>query len=89
APGPASTPPVAMALWALAGLLTLLTPPPALLSALAAVPYLVAVARYARVSDARSATANRAWRRFLVINYAVGFALTLLLILCAAEGLFS
>ncbi len=87
--GAARTVRLAMALWALAGLLMLLTPWPARLAALAAVPYLIAVARYARVSDARSATANGAWRRFLVINYAVGFALTLLLILCAAKGLFS
>lgn len=87
--GAAGTVRLAMSLWTVAGLLMLLTPWPARLAALAAVPYLAAVAGYARVSDERSATANRAWRRFLVINYAVGFVLTLLIIVCATEGLFS
>lgn len=87
--GAARTVRLAMILWTVAGLLMLLAPWPANLAALAAAPYLVAVAPYVRVSDARSATANRAWRRFLVINYAAGFALTLLIIVCSAKGLFS
>lgn len=87
--GAARTVRIAIALWALAGLLMLFTPWPASLAALAALPYIAIVAPFARVDDARSATANRAWRRFLVVNYAVGFALTMLLILCTTEGLFA
>lgn len=65
-----------------------LHPWPANLAALAALPYIVSVAPYVRVDDAHSGSANRAWRRFLIINYAVGFVITLLLILCASEGMF-
>lgn len=85
----ATTVRIASVLWVAAGILMLFTPWPANLAALAALPYIISVAPYLRVDDARSAAANRAWRRFLVINYAVGFAVTLLLIFCATEGLFS
>jgi 4-hydroxybenzoate polyprenyltransferase len=87
--GAATTVRFAFALWAAAGVLILFTPWPARLAALAAIPYLISVAPYLRVDDAHSGFANRAWHRFLAINYAVGFAITLLLIFCAAEGLFS
>ncbi|MGP6177136.1 prenyltransferase [Microbacterium sp. A196] len=87
--GAAATVKIAVALWAVAGILMLFTPWPANLAAIAALPYIISVAPYLNVDDARSGTANRAWRRFLVINYAVGFVVTLLLILCVAEGLFS
>lgn len=87
--GAAATVRIAVALWALAGILMLFVPWPANLAAIAALPYIVSVAPYLNVDDAHSGTANRAWRRFLVINYAVGFVVTLLLILCVAEGLFS
>lgn len=78
----------AIGMWTVAGILMLFTPWPANLAALAALPYIVSVAPYVRVDDAHSGNANRAWRRFLVINYAVGFVITLLLILCASEGMF-
>lgn len=87
--GGAATVRFAVALWTAAGILMLFTPWPANLSALAALPYIISVAPYLRVDDADSGAANRAWRRFLAINYAVGFAITLLLILCTAQGLFS
>jgi len=87
--GAAVTVRIAVALWAVAGILMLFTPWPANLAAIAALPYIVSVAPYLNVDDERSGTANRAWRRFLAINYAVGFAITLLLILCVTEGLFS
>jgi 4-hydroxybenzoate polyprenyltransferase len=76
-------------LWALAGVLMLFTPWPANLAALAAVPYLISALPYLRVDDAHSGAANRAWRRFLGINYGVGFAITMLLILCTTRGLFA
>ncbi|WP_417512250.1 prenyltransferase [Microbacterium sp.] len=79
----------AVALWLVAGVLMLFTPWPAALAAVAVLPYIVIVAPYLSVDDAHSGTANRAWRRFLIINYAVGFVVTMLLIWCATEGLFS
>ncbi|HIV56671.1 MAG TPA: prenyltransferase [Candidatus Stackebrandtia faecavium] len=87
--GAATTVRLAVALWAAAGVLMLFTPWPANLAALAALPYIISVAPYLHVDDTHSETANRAWRRFLAINYAVGFAITLLLILYATGGLFS
>jgi len=86
--GAAATVRLAVGLWLVAGVLMLFMPWPANLAALASVPYIAIVAPYLRIDDARSASANRAWRRFLVINYAVGFAITMLLILCWSEGLF-
>lgn len=80
---------VAVGLWTAAGLCMLWTPWPALLGALAAVPYIVSAAPYLRVDDAASGSANRAWRRFLGINYAVGFGVTMLLIACDLAGLFA
>lgn len=87
--GAAATVRIAVTLWAMAGILMLFVPWPANLAAIAALPYIISVAPYLNVADAHSGTANRAWRRFLAINYAVGFAVTLLLILCATERLFS
>ena len=43
-------------------------------------PYLVTAWPYRSVSDADSGTANRGWRRFIALNYAVGFLVTMLLI---------
>lgn len=80
---------LAVGLWTAAGILVLFTPWPASLAALAAVPYVLSAWPYLRVADEGSGAVNRAWRRFLVINYATGFALTILLIVCATEGLFS
>lgn len=87
--GASTTVRIAVGLWALAGVLMLFVPWPANLAALAAVPYITIVAPFLRIDDAHSATANRAWRRFLAINYAVGFAITMLLIVCTIEGLFA
>ncbi|HWK77617.1 prenyltransferase [Microbacterium sp.] len=79
--GAAATVRLAVGLWVIAGVLMLFTPWPASLAAVAVLPYIAIVAPYLIVDDARSASANRAWRRFLAINYAVGFAITMLLIL--------
>lgn len=78
--GAARTVRFAMALWAVAGLLMLLTAWPGPLAAALAVPYIVTAFPWRRVSDERSAEANRGWRRFLWLNYFSGFVVTLLLI---------
>jgi len=71
---------LAIALWAAAGLLMLLAPWPASLGALVALPYIVLAAPFWRVTDAGSAAANRGWRRFLWVNYACGFLVTMICI---------
>ena len=71
---------LALALWTAAGLLMLVTEWPGPLAAVLVVPYLLAAWPYRSVSDAESGTANRGWRRFIAMNYGVGFLVTMLLI---------
>jgi 4-hydroxybenzoate polyprenyltransferase len=63
-----------------AGILLLFTSWPGPLAAILALPYAISCAPYWNVSDEDAATANRAWRRFLALNFATGFLVTLLLI---------
>jgi 4-hydroxybenzoate polyprenyltransferase len=74
----------ALALWAAAGVLMLATPWPGPLGAVLVTPYLLAAWPYRSISDARSGEANRGWRHFIALNYAVGFLVTMLLIWWAA-----
>ena len=71
---------LALVLWVLAGLLVLAAPWPAPLAAIIAVPYILNCAPWFFVTDAAAATANRAWRRFISLNYISGFLVTLILI---------
>lgn len=71
---------LAIALWIAAGLLMLLAPWPASLAAVVAVPYILLAAPFWSVTDAGSAAANRGWRRFLWVNYAAGFVVTMVCI---------
>ena len=82
--GAAATVRLAIVAWALAGVAMLFTPWPGPLAAVLAVPYIAAAAPFWSVADERSGEANRGWRRFLWINYACGFVVTMLLILWAA-----
>ena len=84
--GAARTGQVAMALWAVAGLLMLFTAWPGPLAAVLAVPYIVTAFPWRRVSDEHSAEANRGWKRFLWLNYLSGFVVTMLLIAMAWAG---
>jgi 4-hydroxybenzoate polyprenyltransferase len=63
-----------------AGVLLLFTTWPGPLAAILALPYAISCAPYWNVSDDSAETANRAWRRFLVLNFMTGFLVTLLLI---------
>jgi hypothetical protein len=83
--GAARTVRLALACWTMAGLLMLTTGFPGALAAVLALPYLWAAGPYLRIEDADSARANRGWRHFLWINYACGFAVTMLLIVYAAR----
>ena len=64
----------------LAGVLLLLTSWPDLLAALLALPYAAVCARFWNITDATSETANRGWRRFLLLNFVTGFLVTMLMI---------
>jgi 4-hydroxybenzoate polyprenyltransferase len=53
---------------------------PTFYAAALAIPYLIMVWPYRSLPDADCERANRGWRAFLWINYAVGFVVTMLLI---------
>ncbi|MBO9625855.1 MAG: prenyltransferase [Microbacterium sp.] len=79
--GASATVRFALALWTVAGLVVLAAPWPAPLGAALAVPYIVNALPWRDVSDADSAMTNRAWRRFIALNYFAGFLATMILIL--------
>lgn len=70
--------------WAVAGVLMLATAWPGPLAALLVAPYIAVAAPFASLADADSGRANAGWKRFLGINYVVGFLVTMLLIWYAA-----
>ena len=72
---------LAIILWAVAGAVVLPTGWPAALSAVLVVPYIVNAAPWWNVTDDTAASTNRAWRRFIALNYFAGFLATLILIL--------
>ncbi|PCE16061.1 prenyltransferase [Microbacterium sp. SZ1] len=79
--GARSTVRLAILLWALAGIAMLFTAWPGPLAAVLAVPYIVNAAPWWSVTDETSAGTNRAWRRFIALNYIAGFLATMILIL--------
>lgn len=87
--GAAWTVRLAIALWSIAGLLMLLLPFPATLLVLVAVPYIALAWPFRSVTDAASASANRGWRRFLLVNFLAGFATTLVIIAIMLDPNFS
>jgi len=82
--GAARTVRFAIAMWLAAGVLMFATAWPGPLAAVLVVPYVVTAWPFASITDAESARANAGWKRFLGINYAVGFLVTMLLIWYAA-----
>jgi 4-hydroxybenzoate polyprenyltransferase len=75
---------LALACYLAAGVLLLFTDWPGPLAALLALPYALNVLPFVRITDEDAERANAGWRRFLWLNYAVGFGVTLLLIWYAA-----
>lgn len=67
-------------LWAAAGVAMLFTAWPGPLAAVVVVPYIVNAAAWWNVTDETSHLTNPAWRRFIWLNYASGFVVTMLLI---------
>lgn len=55
-------------------------------AATTAVPYIVMVWPFRNLSDADCEKANHGWRKFLAINFFVGFVITMLLILRLSAG---
>ena len=76
---------LAVGLWAVAGGLMLFTEWPGPLAAVVALPYIALAAPFWNVTDAESAVANRGWRKFLWVNYASGFVVTMLCIWWALQ----
>lgn len=72
---------LSLLLWAAAGLLMLTTPWPGPLAALIAPLYLLNCAPSWFITDETSGSANRAWRRFIALNYLAGFLVTLVMII--------
>ena len=64
----------------LAAVLLLFSAWPGPLAALLALPYAVSCAVYWNITDAAAESANRGWKRFLWLNFATGFLVTMLLI---------
>ena len=72
---------VAVAAYLLGGVLLLFTSWPGPLAAVLVIPYAAVCAPFWNVTDAASETANRGWRRFLLLNFITGFLVTMLMIL--------
>ena len=71
---------LSVVLYLLAGVLMLFAGWPAALAAVLALPYAISCAVYWNITDAEAESANRGWKRFLYLNFATGFLVTLLLI---------
>ncbi len=71
---------VAFSAYLAASILLLFTRFPGPFAAIFVVPYVLIVLPFWNITDAAAATANRGWRHFLIINFAVGFLVTMLLI---------
>ena len=64
----------------LGGVLLLFSAWPGPLGAVLVVPYALVCAPFWNVTDAAAETANRGWRRFLLLNFITGFFVTMLMI---------
>lgn len=70
----------AISIWIAAGVLMMLTTWPGPLAGILVLPYVVTALPFRSVADRDSEQANRGWRRFIWLNYWVGFFVTILLI---------
>jgi 4-hydroxybenzoate polyprenyltransferase len=70
----------AFAGYLLAGVLLLFTSWPGPLAAVLTLPYALNVLPFATLADEDAESANKGWRRFLWLNYVVGFLTTMLMI---------
>jgi 4-hydroxybenzoate polyprenyltransferase len=84
--GPRATVRFSVVAYLVAGGLLLFTSWPGPFAALLALPYAISCVAYWNVTDRDAASANRGWKRFLVLNFVTGFLVTLLLIWFALLG---
>ncbi|MDI3330775.1 MAG: prenyltransferase [Micrococcus sp.] len=84
--GAATTVRVAVALYAAAGVVALLTGWPGALAGLLAVPYILSILPFRSLPDERCERAHEGWRRFLWLNQVTGFLLTLLFLWIGLRG---
>lgn len=70
----------ALLAYVLGGLLLLVLPWPSTLAAALVLPYVANVVPYLRLTDAQCERAHAGWRRFLWLNYLMGFLVTQLMI---------
>ena len=78
--GAKSTVRLAVIAYLLGGVLLLFTDWPGPLAAILVLPYAAVCAPFWNVTDAAADTANRGWRRFLLLNFITGFLVTMLMI---------
>jgi len=78
--GARATTRLAVIAYLVAGLLLLGTEWPGPLAAFAALPYAVSTAQWWNVTEETAEGANRGWKRFLLLNFAAGAIVTLLMI---------
>ena len=78
--GARATTRLAVGAYTLAGLLLLGTEWPGPLAALAAVPYVLITAQFWMITDETAESANRGWKRFLLLNFIAGAIVTMLMI---------
>lgn len=71
---------LSVAVYLAAGILILPTDWPGPLAGALAVPYAISSAQFWNITDETCELANRGWRRFLWLNFATGFVVTVLLI---------
>lgn len=71
---------LAVVAYLLAGILLLGAQWPGPIAALLVLPYVFSMLPWWNVTDEDAASANRGWKRFLWLNYLVGFGVTMLLI---------
>lgn len=71
---------LAFGAYLLAAVLLLITRFPGPFAAILMLPYAASVLPYWKITDAGAEAANRAWKRFLAINFIAGFLVTMLLI---------
>ncbi|WP_423920385.1 prenyltransferase [Frigoribacterium sp. 2-23] len=71
---------LSVVVYLLAGVLLTFTDWPGPAAAVLTLPYAISCAPWWNVTDAEAEGANRGWKRFLLLNFVVGFATTMLLI---------
>lgn len=71
---------LAVIAYLVAGILLLFTMWPGPLAGVLALPYAIVCAKFWGITDAAAETANRGWKRFLLLNFITGFLVTMLII---------